>query len=56
MNFGRSLSEAGQMGDKQHWIVTAGLISGYIILTILGIAATAAVYRHGFHWRYVTAR
>jgi hypothetical protein len=42
-----------EMNHEQHWIVTAGMISGYIVIASFCVVATVAVYRDGFQWRYI---
>ena len=41
------------MSNEQGWMVTVGLISGYIILAIFGLLAMVMMYVHGFHWRSI---
>jgi hypothetical protein len=43
------------MNHERGWMVTAGTVSGYIIIAILCLGTIAAVYVHGLRWRYVTS-
>jgi hypothetical protein len=39
------------MNHERGWMVTAGTVSGYIIIAILCLGTIAAVYVHGLRWR-----
>ena len=41
------------MSHEQHWIVKAGIVSGYIIIAIVCAVTTIAIYHNGFHWTYI---
>ena len=39
------------MAAKRHWMVTAGLISGFIIIGFIVAGAILVIVTRGFHWR-----
>ncbi len=38
------------MNDEQHWIVKAGIVTGYVVIAIFCALIIFVVYRGGVHW------
>jgi len=41
------------MNDEQHWVVKAGIVSGYVVIAIFSALTIFIVHREGLHWRSV---